>query len=94
MKLKWWIIVDVLVFYAPLPFFILSNELKSALGSALLGTGLILWKVSLYVKGVREVPLNPLKFFGENTKATITAIAIIVGVMSLCKILNVPPHYP
>ncbi len=61
MKLKWWIIIDVLVFYTPIPFFILSNELRSAFELALLGTGLILWKVSLYVKGVRELSLNPFK---------------------------------
>jgi len=94
MNLKWWIIIDALVFYMPIPLFIWYGQTELAIWSAESGTFLIIGSLLLYAMGVREVPLNPLKFIRENPKATLIAIAIIVGVMSLCKILNVPPHYP
>jgi len=66
MKLKWWIIIDALVFYTPIPFLILFGQTEFAIYLAGSGTFLIFTTLSLYATGVREMSLNPLKHFGEE----------------------------
>ncbi|UZE92555.1 MAG: hypothetical protein IB616_01725 [Methanosarcinales archaeon] len=91
MKLKWWIILDALVFYTPIPFLILFGQKEFAIWSAWSGTSLIIGILLLYTTGIREMSLNPLKHLGENPKASLIGIAIIVASALIFNFLKTYP---
>ncbi|MDI6889263.1 MAG: hypothetical protein QMC78_06235 [Methanocellales archaeon] len=108
MRLKWWIIINALVFYMPIPLFIWFGQKELAIYCAEGGTFCILGTLLLYAMGIREMPLNPFNIpkvileqrgvsgypKGSLMRGILTVIATIALIILLI-ILDIPhPFYP